>query len=130
MSGKHNIFYGKFITDPSNPAGMLPASTDVVIKFADFLKGFAAGQTINVFIESTTGTATNAQHAKINACIREMANTIGDDFQELKKDIKKELGYCYGDDNYKSFADCSVEELGLVIKHIIKRGDFVGCNFR
>jgi hypothetical protein len=47
----------------------------------------------------------------------------------MKKVIKEKTGLIMNED-YKSFADCSKEELALVIQSIIEVGDIVGINFR
>lgn len=101
----------------------------------EFIKNLGEGQVVEVFFESYKDDGTNLQLAKIHACIRKLAEEIGFTFEEMKKEIKRRSGLAYGDlstsNGYvKSFADCSLEELSLVIQTIIEAGDFVNINFR
>ena len=101
----------------------------------EFINSLAEGQTVEVFFEAYKDDGTNFQLAKIHACIRKLAQEIGFTFEEMKKEIKRRSGLTTGDlstsEGYvKSFGDCSVEELGLVIQTIIEAGDFVNINFR
>jgi len=101
----------------------------------EFIDSLAEGQVVEIFFEAYKDDGTNLQLAKIHACIRKLAHEIGFTFEEMKKEIKRRSGLAHGDlttsNGYvKSFGDCSVEELGLVINTIIEAGDFVQINFR
>ena len=101
----------------------------------EFINSLSEGQTVEVFFEAYRDNGTNFQLAKIHACIRKLAQEVGFTFEEMKKEIKRRSGLTIGDlstsEGYaKSFGDCSVEELGLVIQTIIEAGDFVFINFR
>lgn len=101
----------------------------------EFINELAEGQVVEIFFEAYKDDGTNMQLAKIHACIRKLAHEIGFTFEEMKKEIKRRSGLAHGDlgtaNGYvKSFGDCSVEELGLVINTIIEAGDFVQINFR
>lgn len=100
----------------------------------EFIGSLAEGQVVEVFFEAYKDDGTNLQLAKIHACIRKLAQEIGFTFEEMKLEVKRRSGLTHGDlksDGYaKSFGDCSVEELGLVIQTIIEAGDFVNINFR
>tara|TARA_Y100001963_G_scaffold155235_2_gene245861 strand:+ start:373 stop:756 length:384 start_codon:yes stop_codon:yes gene_type:complete len=91
------------------------------------------GTKIEVFASVSGENGTNAQLAKIHAMIRELANEIGNTFQEIKLEAKRKTGLCFVRDKQeycKSFKDCSKQELNLVIQSLIEIGDFTGLNLR
>jgi hypothetical protein len=91
------------------------------------------GTKIEVFASISGENGTNAQLAKIHAMIRELANEIGNTFQEIKLEAKRKTGLCFVRDKQeycKSFKDCSKQELNLVIQSLIEIGDFTGLNLR
>lgn len=121
---KHNIYHGKFV---KNVLGTLTPTSPEAYKL--FLKGLSENQIVEVFMEANEDTGTVPQIALIHVCIRELAKEIGYSFEDMKKVIKEKTGLIMNED-YKSFADCSKEELALVIQSIIEVGDIVGINFR
>jgi len=91
------------------------------------------GTKIEIFASISGENGTNAQLAKIHAMIRELANEIGNTFQEIKLEAKRKTGLCFVRDKQeycKSFKDCSKQELNLVIQALIEIGDFTGMNLR
>ena len=105
--------------------------------YKNFIEDLKEGQTINVYMEATNGNGTLAQLAKVHKCIRVLASDIGYSFEDVKFLVKDKAGLVIkrnvGDNVYndwKSFADCSVEELNLAIQACIELGDFVGSNLR
>jgi hypothetical protein len=106
-------------------------------KHDDFLNGLVEGQIVDGFYDANKDDGTLAQLAKVHACIRQLAIDTGDNFEDLKFEVKKMSGLCVAKDINgekflvcKSFSKCSKEELGLVIETIIQIGDTVGINFR
>jgi len=95
----------------------------------EFIKSLQEGQVIEIFMSAYQDDGSYAQLSKIHPCIRKLASEQGYTFEEMKLEIKRRTGLAY-DGYVKSFADCSVEELNLVIETIIEIGDFVGINFR
>jgi hypothetical protein len=102
-----------------------------------FLDGLEAGQIVDGFYDANKDDGTLAQLAKVHACIRQLAIDTGDNFDDLKFEVKKMSGLCVAKEINgekflvcKSFSKCSKEELGLVIETIIQIGDTVGINFR
>lgn len=124
MSAKHNIFQGEFVKDALG--NLSPISKDL---YKQFIETLAPNQRVEVFMEATVNNGTTLQIAKIHVCIKELAKEIGYSFEDMKKVIKEKTGLIMNED-YKSFADCSKEELALVIQSIIEVGDIVGINFR
>ena len=102
--------------------------------YNEFIKSMQEGQIVEILMTSYQTDGSNLQLAKIHACIRKLASEIGYTFEAMKLEITRRSGLVTGDlskdGHAKSFADCSVEELALVIETIIESGDFVNINFR
>lgn len=106
-------------------------------KHDSFLESLEVGQIVDGFYDANKDDGTLAQLAKVHACIRQIAIDTGDNFDDLKFEVKKMSGLCVAKDINgekflvcKSFSKCSKEELGLVIETIIQIGDTIGINFR
>tara|TARA_R110002020_G_scaffold113396_2_gene260828 strand:+ start:280 stop:663 length:384 start_codon:yes stop_codon:yes gene_type:complete len=101
--------------------------------YNNWIKELPEGTKIEIFASVSGDDGTNAQLAKIHAMIRELANEIGNTFQEIKLETKRKTGLCFVRDKQeycKSFKDCSKQELNLVIQSLIEMGDFVNMNLR
>jgi len=101
--------------------------------YDNWVKELPEGTKIEIFTSISEENGTNAQLAKIHAMIRELANEIGNTFQEIKLEAKRKTGLCFVRDKQeycKSFKDCSKQELNLVIQSLIEIGDFVNLNLR
>jgi hypothetical protein len=132
MSGKHNILSVRRVKRGNQ---LVFKTTGDLALYNEFIKGLEEGQEVEEFLDSLDKSGTKPQLAKIHACIKELANEIGYTFEEMKKEIKRRAGLAIGDlstsDGYvKSFADCSIQELGGVIETIIEVGENVNINIR
>ena len=90
-----------------------------------FLDKLTEGQEVEMFIGLTSSNKSVAQLAKIHACIRELALESGYTFDEMKVLVKEKSGLSYDGDGaifFKSFADCSKDELMLAIEGCIQIG--------
>lgn len=96
-------------------------------RLALFIKGLDEGDTVDVTYEVVTGNKSYAQLAKVYKCIREIASFTGMTVEEAKIQVKLRAGLC-NDQDCKSFADCSREELSLAIQAAIEIGDLIGFN--
>jgi hypothetical protein len=92
-----------------------------------FIKGLADGEQVFVTYEVASNSGNYAQLSKLHKCIRELANYTGDSFEDMKVQVKVRSGLCI-DNDCRSFADCSVQELSLAIQAVIEIGDIVGFN--
>lgn len=100
-------------------------------KYRMFVDNLPEGQKVQIFFDSDKDNGTLTQLSKAHACMRVLANEIGDTEENVKKLMKKAAGlYNEKTDEYKSLADCSVSDLNLLIQAIIEKGDFLGINFR
>jgi len=128
------IFEGKLIKKD----GKTSYKTDnTKLKHKKFIDELKEGQIVNVYMEATNGDGTLAQLAKVHKCIRVLASDLGYTFEDVKLLVKDKAGLVikrkvndktYND--WKSFADCSIEDLNLAIQACIDLGDFVGSNLR
>lgn len=89
-----------------------------------FLEKIQEGDEIEVFMNPVTDKASYAQISKAHACIRALAKESGHSFDEMKQvvksysDIPAESGK-----GYKSFSECSKEEMSRVIDLCIQMGE-------
>lgn len=131
MSTKHNIFHGHFVKNGDKLVSLSESSYKL------FIKDIEEGQKVEIFMETDSDDGTVPQLAKIHACIREIAKEVGDTFEEMKKEVKIRSGLCIKKQidgelfiEYKSFGDCSKEELAMAIATINQIGEILGINFK
>ena len=126
---KNNIFSIKLV----KKNGKLVHKTDAAFgMFMDFVDTLEEGQVVEGFFEAFANNGTNAQLAKIHVCLKQLATDTGNSVSDLKREVKSRCGLCWDtpDGEYcKSFADCSKEELTLVIEEVKQIGDMVGIIF-
>ena len=106
--------------------------TVTIPMYKAFIEALEEGQEVEVLFEAFKDDGTNAQLAKIHACIRKLAQETGYQFEEMKLEIKRKAGLCWegkAGTECKSFADCSKEELMLVIEALNVAGDMVNISF-
>jgi N-acyl-D-aspartate/D-glutamate deacylase len=131
MSQKDNI-----VTLKLKKAGskLVPATPYNESQYKEFVNALEEDQVVDIFFEANKDDGTNAQLAKIHACIRKLALETGYTFEAMKTTIKERSGLSYGNLNSsegftKSFADCSTEELALVIEALNEAGEMVNLRF-
>lgn len=111
-----------------------PSSKLMKEKLKLFVQSLPEDGSVDCIMELRTRNNTKAQLRKIHVCLKEIANEQGDSLQSVKKEIKKQSGMSYLDEDgvrqYESFADCSKEELSNVIENIIQTGHFLNLEFR
>lgn len=98
-----------------------------------FLAELNEGQEVELFMEAAGENSTKLQRIKANTAIRELAKSQGYTFNEMKAIIKRNCGL-YTHENhrivFKSFLDCSKDEMIDVIEHIKEiSGEFGNINF-
>lgn len=90
-----------------------------------FISKLEENQVVEMYIDLANRDHTKAQLAKVHACIRELAKESGYTFDEMKCLVKDQVGLVYKEGimkNYKSFTDCSKDELMLAIEACIQIG--------
>jgi len=89
-----------------------------------FIKGLQEGETVVITYEVQTADHSYAQLSKLHKCIRELANYVGESFDDMKLQVKIKAGLCT-DTSCKSFSDCSKEELSMAIQAVIEIGELL-----
>lgn len=93
-----------------------------------FLRTIPEGGKLNITYELITDDKSYAQLSKVHKCIRDLATFTGHTFPEIKAEIKRETGLMNADGTFKSFADCSKDEISEAIKTAITMGERIGLN--
>lgn len=93
------------------------------LAYAIFVAKLKEGQVVDMYIDLADADHSKAQLAKVHACIRELAKESGYSFDDMKLLIKGASGLCYDTEHCKSFAECSLTELGLAIEACIEIGE-------
>ena len=93
-------------------------------KLGLFIKGLQEGETVIITYEVQTADHSYAQLSKLHKCIRELANYVGESFDDMTLQVKVKAGLCT-DTNCKSFSECSKEELSMAIQAVIEIGELL-----
>ena len=120
-----SIFQAKLI---KRGTVLVPLTEGHLNIYEAWVKCLEEGQEVAVFYEADKNDGTNDQRALIHASIRKIAIESGHLFPEVKLEVKRRSGLVYGE-YVKSFADCSKEELGLVIETIKEVGGMFNISF-
>jgi type IV secretory pathway VirB4 component len=94
-------------------------------KYDLYVKNLAEGDIIEVTHEEQSPSGSLAQLAKVHACIGELSKFLGYDKDELKDIVKNKAKLYTEDGEYKSFRDCTKEELSQAIEAVITIGQAV-----
>lgn len=116
------MFSGKFIKKDGK---LVFAHPQDKLAYEIFLEKIPEGQKVDMYLDLIGPDHSKAQLAKVHACIRELAKESGYTFDEMKCLVKDQVGLVYKEGimkNYKSFADCSKDELMLAIEACIEIG--------
>lgn len=126
----HNITIKVII----NGTEIIPASKEDAGKLKLFAMGTTKEQEIEAYITVLDDKQKTAgQLAKAHALIREIANSTGHTFEEIKLVVKENTGLLVlatstTPESVKSFADCSKEEMSRVIEECIALGHDLGIH--
>lgn len=103
--------------------------------FNRFVDKVEEGKKVEVIFQVYDTKASATQIAKVHANIREIATDTGHTFDEIKTIVKKQCGlYITKEEKgelvtlFKSFAECSRDELSLAIQASIEIGENLGIN--
>ncbi len=116
------MFSGKFIKKNGKLIFDHPKDK---LAYEIFVEKIPEGQVVDMYIDVVGLDHSKAQLAKVHACIRELAKESGYTFDEMKCLVKDHAGLAYKEGmmiTYKSFADCSKDELMLAIEACLQIG--------
>lgn len=112
---------------------LVPASDRDAGALKLFNMSIKDGETIEVYLTKTDGKdKTMGQLAKIHSMIRQIASFTGNDFDDIKDEVKRKAGLykVTGTEEHqtelKSFAQCSKDELSTAIEMCVQLGHLVG----
>lgn len=118
------------------PGGKLsPSSEKEKQKYERMLSHLKPGAKVHTMYEVIKDDHSLVQLAKAHALIRELAHCTGNEFEDVKLEVKRKAGLTVKTKDsegnpleyVKSFADCSKEQLSMAIEACILIGEEVGC---
>ena len=87
------------------------------LKYQLFIDKLKEGQEVEFFIDIISKKASIPQITKVHTCIRILAGEAGYTFDEMKSIVKEKAGlYIEGEEDLKSFAHCSKDEISMAIE--------------
>lgn len=98
--------------------------------FKEHVNSLRVSQVVEIVIDFSRDNATLSDIAKIHAMIGEISKETGDDFEDVKIQVKKRAGLYKINEELKSFSDASDEDLKEAIKAARSIGDFLGMTFK
>jgi hypothetical protein len=114
---------------------MSPRSDKELQKFNRLLLTLKPGMRLSAMFEVIKDDHSLVQLAKVHALIRELAHCTGNEFEDVKLEVKRKAGLTVKSKDssgnpieiVKSFADCSKDQLGMAIESCIQIGVEFGC---
>jgi len=119
-----------------NESGDLsPRSVKEEQKFNRLTHSLKPGMRVQVMYEVIKDDHSLVQLAKVHALIRELAHCTGNEFEDVKLEVKRRAGLTVKSKDphgkpielVKSFADCSKDQLSAAIECCIVIGSEFGC---
>lgn len=115
---------------------MSPVSKAEEQKFYHMLHSLKPGDKVSAMYEVIKDDHSTVQLAKVHALIRELANCTGNEFEDVKLEVKRKAGLTIKSKDttgkpieiVKSFADCSMQQISMAIQSTIELGAEFGCN--
>tara|TARA_B100001287_G_C22533373_1_gene458483 strand:+ start:109 stop:480 length:372 start_codon:yes stop_codon:yes gene_type:complete len=87
------------------------------LRYRLFVDKLKEGQDLEFFVDVVSKKASTAQITKVHTCIRLLAGEAGYTFDEMKSIVKEKAGlYIEGEEDLKSFAHCSKDEITMAIE--------------
>lgn len=114
---------------------MSPSTPKEEQKFYRMLHSLKPGNKVSAMYEIVKDDHSLVQLAKVHALIRELAHCTGNEFEDVKLEVKRKAGLTIKTKDsegkhielVKSFADCSKEQLSMAIQACIDLGTEFGC---
>lgn len=92
-------------------------------------KNMRENQVISFSVDFSDDQGRLSQIAKLKAGIRDISREVGETYIKAENLIKKEAGlYDELTQEYKSFGNCSFQQLSDAIQVMIEKGEFIGIN--
>lgn len=95
--------------------------------FQELVAKLKVNQCVDVFVDFSDDLGRLSQIAKLKSGIREIARETGETFITIEHVIKKEAGlYDEISQEYKSFGNCSIQQLSDAIQVLLEKAEFTG----
>lgn len=112
-----------------------PRSVKEEQKYARLMHSMKPGMKMQVMYEVIKDDHSLVQLAKVHALIRELAHCTGNNFEDVKLEVKRKAALTLRSKDIegnpieivKSFADCSKDQLSAAIESCIELGNEFGC---
>lgn len=114
---------GRFIKKDGQ---LIPEDVSSKFRYNDFVNRMPDGAVVEFYLDMAGNAKSSGQLARVHAMIRELSVYAGYTFDEMKKEVKTQAGLSVGK-MYKSFTDCSTDELNLAIQAAKVIGDNINC---
>lgn len=123
----------EYVVDEKGVMG--PRDEKELQKFNRLLLSLKPGMRLNAMFEVIKSDHSLVQLAKVHALIRELAHCTGNEFEDVKLEVKRKAGLTVKSKDsqgnpievVKSFADCSKDQLSMAIESCIALGAEFGC---
>lgn len=114
---------------------LAPRNEKELQKFNRMLHSLKPGNRVSMMCEVVKDDHSLVQLAKVHALIRELAYCTGNDFEDVKLEVKRKAGLTIKSKDsegksleiVKSFAECSKDQLSMAIQACIELGNEFGC---
>jgi len=114
---------------------LAPRNEKELQKFNRMLHSLKPGNRVSMMCEVVKDDHSLVQLAKVHALIRELAHCTGNDFEDVKLEVKRRAGLTVKSKDsegktlemVKSFADCSKDQISMAIQSCIDLGTEFGC---
>ena len=114
---------------------LAPRNEKELQKFNRMLHSLKPGNRVSMMCEVVKDDHSLVQLAKVHALIRELAFCTGNDFEDVKLEVKRKAGLTIKSKDsadkhielVKSFADCSKDQISMAIQACIEIGNEFGC---
>ena len=114
---------------------LCPRSVKEEQKYNRLTHSLKPGMRMQVMYEVIKDDHSLVQLAKVHALIRELAHCTGNEFEDVKLEVKRHAGLTVKSKDsqdrpieiVKSFADCSKDQLSAAIESCITIGSEFGC---
>jgi len=114
---------------------LAPRNDKELQKFNRMLHSLKPGNRVSMMCEVVKDDHSLVQLAKVHALIRELAHCTGNDFEDVKLEVKRRAGLTIKSKDsegktlemVKSFADCSKDQISMAIQACIEIGNEFGC---
>lgn len=106
---------------------LLPFTTGETDKRKKFVAKLPKGARVQILYAYTSGEVSAVHFAAVHGIIRAISEDTGNVFDDVKTEVKKRSGLqtgvnANGDPEYKSFGDCTREEIFCAITHAVDLG--------